>query len=318
MTNTQVCSNCPFLIKELDRLRRIISVLNKQLTDLRNLSGTEIGIQNNIHQKCTNVYNDNSMVKSVDSSCQTIEYNIAVCVDSDCQTIEQFNCWIDTETSTNLTNIITDSQCDIFDNNPSTTVDSNPSTTIDENDCLSCPIDCIPHLNISQEGLNTFSYDHDNQVIVEPLSLLSGTPCSNFDLNELDKSTEFLKVFNNRLVAHYGTHSYTYSGKTHSANPLSSNPYLNLITNHVKSVFPTFDFNSVLVTKYTDGSKYLPYHSDSETDIAENSQIITISLGQSRVPLGAIWRHLAPFLRQLVPRVATCCHLAPISANWCY
>ena len=85
--------------------------------------------------------------------------------------------------------------------------------------------------------------------------MLPGKPFSMFNVDELSNATDFVNMFSNRLVAHYGTQSYTYSGKTHNAKPLSSNPYLASIVDHVMNVISNIKFNSILVTKYCNGSK---------------------------------------------------------------
>ena len=37
-----------------------------------------------------------------------------------------------------------------------------------------------------------------------------------------------------------------------------------------------------MITKYKDGSNHLPYHADNETELSDNSEILTISLGETR------------------------------------
>ena len=70
----------------------------------------------------------------------------------------------------------------------------------------------------------------------------------------------------------------------HPAKSLpTSDSYLCLILDHLKSVLPDFEYNSVLLTKYINGSDSIGFHSDNEPEIITNSDIVTISLGQSRV-----------------------------------
>ena len=141
----------------------------------------------------------------------------------------------------------------------------------------------ISNLNITHDRLNVFSYDVENQELVEPCSIIPGNPFEKFDLISLDRSTVCTKNFNNRCVAYYGDHPYTYSGVTHTPNPISSNASLVKILQHVKSVLPNINYNSILITKYPNGSYHLPYHFDDEESICDDSQIVTISFGQSRV-----------------------------------
>ena len=43
------------------------------------------------------------------------------------------------------------------------------------------------------------------------------------------------------------------------------------------------DWSNTILVKYTDGSKFIDYYSDNEHEIAEDSDILTISLGETRV-----------------------------------
>ena len=136
--------------------------------------------------------------------------------------------------------------------------------------------------NISHDKLNDFSVDTENHELVEPCSIMHGKPFEHVDLKELDSSTVYSTDFKNRLIAHYGTFPYSYGGVTHLPTPFSANLGLQKILEHVGTVLPELSYNSVLITKYTDGNYHLPYHSDDEESICDNSQITTISLGQSR------------------------------------
>ena len=118
---------------------------------------------------------------------------------------------------------------------------------------------------------------------MQPYSMFSKHVLASVDLNSLDNSTLFNTcLFANRSVAFYGNVSYSYGGITHTPTPLSSNAYLVDILKLVRNIIPHVSFNSVLVTKYTDGSQCIPYHSDNEADIVPDSDIVTISLGQAR------------------------------------
>lgn len=139
-------------------------------------------------------------------------------------------------------------------------------------------------LNLSlNDRLNVFSYDTVNQELVEPCTVVPDCPLENFDFDDLDKSTVYTKRFQNRLVAYYGDFPYEYEGAVHQSNTLSNNPKLVEILDKVKILLPDIKFNSALITKYPNGNFHLPYHSDKEESINEDSLIVTISLGQSRV-----------------------------------
>ena len=144
-------------------------------------------------------------------------------------------------------------------------------------------VSSISCLNLSHDKLNVFRFDEENQELIEPCNIINGHPFIDVDICKLDESTSYTKKFNNRLVAYYGDFPYKYEGAIHQSNPISSNKDLLKILDKVKSVLPDFDFNSVLITKYPNGNYYMPYHSDNEDSISEDSCIATISLGQSRM-----------------------------------
>ena len=104
-----------------------------------------------------------------------------------------------------------------------------------------------------------------------------------FDLTLLDSDTLYTHCFQNRSVAHYGDCSYNYSGGDHPAKPIIENNYLHsIVMPSIKQQFPSLQFNSVMVTRYSDGSQHIPFHSDDETCIIPESAIMTISLGDTR------------------------------------
>ena len=172
---------------------------------------------------------------------------------------------------------------ELFDNVSETEIDRESSSS-KTSSRVSASYNPNLTLNLSpNDKLNVFSFDQVNQEIVEPCTVLPGQPFENVNCLELDKSTIFTKKFQNRHVAYYGDFPYKYEGSVHKPNPIKSNPNLVTILNNVKLVIPSISFNSVLITKYPNGNFHLPYHSDNEESICEDSAIITISLGQSRV-----------------------------------
>ena len=103
-----------------------------------------------------------------------------------------------------------------------------------------------------------------------------------FNVLKLDSFTTFSHKFENRSVAYYGKYTYTYSGVTHQPRPISDNKYLSSIANYLEIVLPEFKYNSALVHKYIDGQASIPYHSDDEPEIVSDSQIVTVSFGETR------------------------------------
>ena len=61
-----------------------------------------------------------------------------------------------------------------------------------------------------------------------------------------------------------------------------SHVHLLSVLDHVKNILPDYKFNSILITKYCDGSEHLGFHSDDEEQIEIQSDIVTISFGESR------------------------------------
>ena len=104
---------------------------------------------------------------------------------------------------------------------------------------------------------------------------------SNLSINDFE-GMEYSHSLNGRNVAFFGQHEYRYSGATHKPKPISSNTLVENIANKVRKLFPSIEFNSVLINKYSDGKTKLPPHSDDEPCIAKNSAIISLSIGADR------------------------------------
>ena len=111
---------------------------------------------------------------------------------------------------------------------------------------------------------------------------LDGTPFHLFNVNHLDESTSGYLKLGTRSAAYYGKYPYTYSGISHPARPFSDNKYLMHILSYVEIVLPEFRFNSAMVHRYYDGNCTMPQHSDNEACIESDSDIVTISFGDTR------------------------------------
>ena len=108
-------------------------------------------------------------------------------------------------------------------------------------------------------------------------------PFSHFDLGQLNKSVVFDQRLANRSTCYYGSIPYSYGKVIHQSKEMpKSESYLSSILDHVTQVFPTFEFNSVLITKFNNGSDYLGFHSDDEPEILPDSKILTLSFGETR------------------------------------
>ena len=154
------------------------------------------------------------------------------------------------------------------------------STSIQE-DLL---MDIFTESRTMQNNVDTLSENYVPLLIVLPYIRLPNKPFSNFEFNALDQDSKFDIQLTNRSLCYYGISSYCYNGVKHHPNPIpTSENYLCLILEHLKTILPDFQYNSVLLTKYNDGSDCLNFHSDNESEIVPDSDIVTISFGQSRV-----------------------------------
>ena len=119
---------------------------------------------------------------------------------------------------------------------------------------------------------------------VFPFTMLKGSPFHLFDVEELDRATEYSQFFSNskRHAAYYGEHPYSYGKTSHPAKPFSENQYLQKIASYIQIVIPGVCFNSAMVHKYHDGHSFMPHHADNEEEIVDGSSIVTISLGETR------------------------------------
>ena len=120
------------------------------------------------------------------------------------------------------------------------------------------------------------------KMLMNPYCKLSGRPFHLFSEAQLDLSTTGYMDLGTRSAAYYGEHPYSYSGITHAPCPFTDNVYLMHVLSYIKIVIPDLVFNSAMIHKYTDGNSIIPHHSDDEVCIESDSQIVTISLGETR------------------------------------
>lgn len=110
----------------------------------------------------------------------------------------------------------------------------------------------------------------------------TGLISPDLDLENFKNSLLFDFNFHNRKTAYFGKHSYTYGTTTHIPQPINSNKYIEEIVKAFQSQFPDSCFNSVLINFYPNDCSHLPFHSDNEQDICNDSFIYTLSLGSDR------------------------------------
>lgn len=98
----------------------------------------------------------------------------------------------------------------------------------------------------------------------------------------LSEQIDYNYKLNGRHLAYYGECDYRYTGARHAARPISDSRILDDMCTKVRNLFPSYKFNSVLVSRYANGEIKCPAHSDDERDIARDSLILTISFGAKR------------------------------------
>ena len=119
--------------------------------------------------------------------------------------------------------------------------------------------------------------------VVLPFVSLPNLPFANFDFNTLDQETDFDTILNTRSLSFFGDFRYSYNGVKHNPKPIpSSDMYLCTILEHLHKILPDYKYNSILITKYRDGTDSIGFHSDNESEIVDESDIVTISLGETR------------------------------------
>ena len=103
-------------------------------------------------------------------------------------------------------------------------------------------------------------------------------------VSDLINSIKFTDHFANssRFAVLFGSHSYTYGKTRHCPVKLSCNNIVQSLYNKVQKTFPEVTFNSVLINYYPDPHSKINLHADDETDIVDNSLILTLSLGGIR------------------------------------
>ena len=112
-------------------------------------------------------------------------------------------------------------------------------------------------------------------LIILPCIKLPGRPFKNVDFEKLDQGVSFETKLSNRSLSYYGLSKYSYNTIVHEPKPLPSpEHYISKIIDHLKSVLPLFEFNSLLITKYQNGTDFIGYHSDNESEIVPKSDIV--------------------------------------------
>ena len=139
--------------------------------------------------------------------------------------------------------------------------------------------DILPHISDDLSNTNPVHLG-----MLQPCSVVSGSPFHLFNAQHLESSTKFTHEFpfTKRSAVYYGKYPYSYGSTHHPPKPFTDNNYLTKILNYIDIVIPGVKYNSAMIHRYCTGDAFMPHHADDEICIDENSQIVTISFGESR------------------------------------
>ncbi len=140
--------------------------------------------------------------------------------------------------------------------------------------------DDISETSVEEQAAEQSVYLNE-RVIDSPYHFIPGKPFADFDVEKLANEVQFTRV-GNREVKYFGKNVYSYGSTVHQPCEIVEGTSVSEIFTRVNTIFNDHPFNSVLVTKYSDGNSSIPMHSDDESELAENSIILTVSLGACR------------------------------------
>ena len=104
-----------------------------------------------------------------------------------------------------------------------------------------------------------------------------------FSFSTLLTSLNFDRKFKSgRLTQLFGSNPYKYSSVLHNPTNMQDNFFVHEMFEFVNNNFPSFKLNSCLINYYPSIRSSMPDHSDNEPSIAQDSFIVTISLGTKR------------------------------------
>ena len=167
------------------------------------------------------------------------------------------------------------------------TVESQTESDIQHDVCCNTDQVITSDMACGRDNISEWHNIDGTDYVIQPYNQHNLSVFSNFDVTLLDKSTKYSHHFGNRSVAYYGQYPYTYTGGSHAPTSALENQYLKIILNALDKQYPypSFSYNSAMITRYSDGSECIPPHSDNEKCIAPNSTIMTVSFGQERTIL---------------------------------
>ena len=249
--STGECTNCSLLMDQCNELREEIKQLSNKIDSLtkfiyRNVDCNAKAVQCDIVCSST----------SVATQCNSIDLNSSV------------------TNSPNNTLITSDSSVN------SESLQVNPDKTFSSSNAEN-----LLRIFLDATSSNTAVFNNSLSIPshVQPFTVFTENIFNHFNVASLEKSTIFDKMLHSRNVAYYGDTPYRYGNIVHNVRPFSDNKYLCEILTHLKTKLPSLNFNSALITKYRNGNDHINYHSDNESSIELDSDIITLSFGESRL-----------------------------------
>lgn len=247
----KICKNCISLSQQCADLREDIVVISKRLNDLISSLSEE----------------------KVEVACQTISSLKCATTQTECDHILE------------SVNSSTQTESDLFCRN-------GEALSHDANASLFDIFMSANHGQLPQNSLNQLHETSSSKLLAEvnnpphivTHTILKNQPFSNLSFVDLDREIEYDYSLGNRSVCYFGEFPYAYGNIKHQACPIpSSGNYLSLIVENLSKIVPSFKFNSILITKFNDGKDFIDFHSDNEPEIVQDSDILTISLGETRV-----------------------------------
>lgn len=258
MSNNNQCVNCTSLTQQCIELKEEIKLLTQKLDNL--LSVVFRDKKNIACQSVPIIHSASTQTESVPiiSSVSTQTENLNEPLQVSCITTETQRSYQNIEGTLDLSfNCQNNMLLDIFLKSSEAHLVNQSKT---EDSSYATPLVVLPYVNLPNK------------------------PFSQFNIDCLDKCTVFDTNLPNRSLCYYGNFRYSYTSIEHKPKPIpDSDNYLCSILDHLHSVLPDYKYNSILLTKYSNGKDGLGFHSDNESEIEPQSDIVTISLGESRV-----------------------------------
>ena len=248
MEKDNTCVNCITLNEQCLQLKHEISLLNEKLDNL---------LEHVFHDKVDNSTQTTFQLFVNKDSC-SIQTDMINCSLASTQTMQPHvvSSCSQTESCEFILNYQEDSLLDTF---MEASENADSSRVIDE------------------------MFNSSTQSSIVPYLLLPDEPFNQFDIKKLENDVVYDIKLEKRSLCYYGKFPYSYGTICHVPKCIpTSGHYLSEILQHLNVILPDFKYNSVLITRYSDGKDCLGFHADNEPEIVPGSAIVTISLGQSR------------------------------------